>query len=146
MKVGDGICLLAVAGVIGFGASFDLRTRKVPVWILAVGGLAVGVGVLFPNTLTVRERLFGVIPGVLLMAAGFLWHLIGAADSALLILSGFAMGLRGFCFFLMISLLCLLLVSLVLFAIRRIGRKDTLPFYPFAAAGLIVTLLLSIFP
>ena len=87
-----------------------------------------------------------MIPGVLFLAAGLLWHMIGTGDSVLVLLSGFALGLRGLSFFLLVSLMSLLPVALLLVVIRKIGRKDTLPFYPFAAAGFAISLLLGVVP
>ena len=143
---GDYVSLAALAAVVGIGAAFDLRTRKVPVLLLVFGVVVLCAGTLLPNSLTMHERLFGLIPGVLLLLSGILWHLIGTGDSVLILMAGFGMGFRGFCFFLLISLMCLLPTSLLLIVVRKIGRKDTLPFYPFAAVGFVITLLLRFVP
>lgn len=146
MPIGDLIGLISLGTLIGIGASSDLRSRRIPVALLVIGAAGVLVGAVLPHTETLRGRLFGLIPGLLLLAAGLLWHMVGTGDSALVLIAGFGLGFRGLCFFLMVSLLCLLPVSLALIAFRRIGRKDTVPFYPFAAAGLAVSLLLGVVP
>lgn len=146
MQSGDVIGLISLGLVIGIGAACDLRTKKIPVVLLVAGGCCVCAAAVFPNALTMRERVFGMIPGVLFLAAGLLWHMIGTGDSILVLLSGFALGLRGLSFFLLVSLMSLLPVALLLVVIRKIGRKDTLPFYPFAAAGFAISLLLGVVP
>ena len=146
MPIGDLIGLISLGTLIGVGASSDLRSRRIPVVLLVIGAVGVLVGATLPHTETLRGRLFGLIPGLLLLAVGLLWHMIGTGDSAMVLIAGFGLGFRGLCFFLMVSLLCLLPVSLALIAFRRIGRKDTVPFYPFAAAGLAVSLLLGVVP
>lgn len=146
MQSGDVIGLVSLGLVIGIGAACDLRTKHIPVVLLIAGSLLVCIAAALPNALTVRERLFGMIPGILFLASGVLWHMVGTGDSVLVLISGFALGLRGLSFFLLVSLLTLLPVALLLVVIRKIGRKDTLPFYPFAAAGFAISLLLGVVP
>ena len=146
MKTGDVICLLSLGSVIGIGAAFDLRTKKIPVILLVLGTVGLIAGALMPGSRAVRDRLIGMIPGFFLLAAGLLWHMVGTGDSVLILLSGFGLGVRAMSFFLTVSLMCLLPAALFLIVTGRRGRKDTLPFFPFAAVGLIVTLLLGVVP
>ncbi|MBP5354363.1 MAG: hypothetical protein J6Y67_04410 [Lachnospiraceae bacterium] len=146
MKLGDLVGLLSLGSLIGIGTAFDLRTKRIPVLLLVLGGLGVCVGAALPGTLPLQTRLIGMIPGVLLLLIGLLWHMIGTGDSVLVMLAGFSLGFRGLSFFLMVSLLCLLPVALLLLVFRKAGRKDTMPFYPFAAMGLMISLLLGVVP
>ena len=146
MEIGDWIGLIAIGVVIGIGAGWDIRTKKIPVLLLVVGVIGVCVGAVLPNSLPMRERIIGMIPGILLFLAGVLWHPVGTGDSVLVLLAGFGLGFRGLSYFLMVSLLCLLPAALVLIMVRRIGRKDTIPFYPFAAVGLVVSMILGVVP
>lgn len=146
MLVGDWIALIALCALIGIGAGFDIRTKKIPVLLLIIGTAGVCLGALFPSSQMMRERLLGMIPGCLLLLVGILWHPIGTGDSVLVLVAGFGLGFRSLCYFLMTSLLCLFPAALVLVVVRKIGRRDTIPFYPFAALGLAVSLLLGAVP
>lgn len=146
MLIGDWVGLITLCALVGIGAGCDIRTKKIPVLLLILGAAGVCIGALFPSSIVVRERLIGMIPGGLLFLVGILWHPIGTGDSVLILLAGFGLGFRTLCFFLMVSLLCLFPIALVLVVVRKIGRKDTIPFYPFAAVGMIISLLLGVIP
>lgn len=146
MLIGDWIGLIALCVLVGIGAGYDIRTKKIPVLLLVIAAAGACISVLFPSTPLLRERLLGMVPGCLLLLAGILWHPIGTGDSLLVLLAGFVLGFRSLCFFLMASLLCLFPTALVLIVVRRVGRKDTIPFYPFAAIGMIIFLALGAVP
>ena len=137
MKSGDWIIFGLLAVIAVTGAVYDLRTKTVPRWLLATGGLLLAIAVAlchisFAATGTVLaagipfvQRAFGLVPGLVLVALG--------------------LGLRLLFFFLLVSYLCLLPVGIFCIAILRKSRTYTLPFYPFAvlgSAGVAVCLVL----
>jgi len=153
MLLGDWIGIGILGGISLIGAVYDVRTRKIPILLMVAGGILI-LGITLPMLLAgsgaeglaasavcPAQRLFGLIPGAVMMLAGARHHMIGTGDSILILLYGWGLGFRLLCFFLLASFLCLLPAALIsLFVLHR-TRKDTLPYYPFAALGCAVLVL-----
>lgn len=69
---------------------------------------------------------------------------IGIGDSMLVLLVGATVGIGWLCLFLLISFFGMMAVSAGLLIRRKVKKNDTLPFYPFAAAG-YVAMTMTIF-
>ena len=147
MKSGDWIIFGLLAVIAVTGAVYDLRTKTVPRWLLATGGLLLAIAVAlchisFAATGTVLavgipfvQRVFGLVPGLVLVVISARWKTMGIGDAVLIAMYGLGLGLRLLFFFLLVSYLCLLPVGIFCIAILRKSRTYTLPFYPFAVLG-----------
>ncbi len=136
VKSGDWIEIGILGLITLIGAVFDLKTKKIPTVLLITGGLALAAAVpLFAQELPLRQRLLGLVPGLILLGISLWKRMIGIGDVVLILMYGWGLGFRMMCFHLLISFLCLFPVSLSLLAFRRLKRTDTIPFYPFAAIG-----------
>lgn len=123
------------------GAVLDLRSREIPLGLLGAG---FGIG-LFLRIMTgagdIAAVFAGCLPGLLLLAAGFLSkEAIGFGDGGMLVSAGMYL---TFSENLMLTILSLFLAAGgagILLAAKKIRRKETLPFLPFLLAGYVLLL------
>lgn len=129
-----GMGMLSVLSIV------DIQFRKVPVEILAAANLAV----LVYQIMFQREDLWLVLGGV---AVGFVFlgiswvsrQKMGYGDSWAILILGIFLGLWGVLEVLAAAFLLLTLVSVVLLARKRMSRRLSVPFYPFLAAGYLIS-------
>ena len=129
-----GMGMLSVLSIV------DIQFRKVPVEILAAANLAV----LVYQIMFQREDLWLVLGGV---AVGFVFlgiswasrQTVGYGDSWAILILGIFLGLWGVLEVLAAAFLLLTLVSVVLLARKRMSRRLSVPFYPFLAAGYLIS-------
>jgi leader peptidase (prepilin peptidase)/N-methyltransferase len=96
----------------------------------------------FPNSISMVSRLVGFLIG-----GGFLWILymmggMGGGDVKLMAVAGFWLGFPKIILALMIGIFCAAVISLLLIALGRKKRKDSIAFGPFLAFGIVATMLL----
>ena len=129
-----GMGMLSVLSIV------DIQFRKVPVEILAAANLAV----LVYQIMFQKEDLWLVLGGV---AVGFVFlgiswvsrQKMGYGDSWAILILGIFLGLWGVLEVLAAAFLLLTLVSVVLLARKRMSRRLSVPFYPFLAAGYLIS-------
>ena len=129
-----GMGMLSVLSIV------DIQFRKVPVEILAAANLAV----LVYQIMFQREDLWLVLGGVAvgLVFLGISWasrQKVGYGDSWAILILGIFLGLWGVLEVLAAAFLLLTLVSVVLLARKRMSRRLSVPFYPFLAAGYLIS-------
>lgn len=122
-----------------FAASIlDIRSRRIPVWMLALGGAAAVLTALCKCGFTLTEymeMIKGCIPGVILLLMAVITGKAGTADGVVLIFLGICAGGRVCLTVFMLSLLLISLFSGILLAFRRVGRNTRLPYLPFLAVA-----------
>lgn len=117
----------------------DVRSRRVPVWLLVSGGIpGVVAGVC-------REgegfsMLLGALPGLLLLITAFATKKAGYGDGIALSLLGIAVGSRKSLLLFGVSLFLISICSLVLLVFRKAGRDTGIPFLPFLSAAWLMLL------
>lgn len=104
--------------------------------------LAAVVSMFFPDSISMASRMVGVLIG-----GGFLWILnmmggMGGGDVKLMAVAGFWLGFPRIIIALMIGIFCAAGISLLLIALGRKKRKDSIAFGPFLAFGIVATMLL----
>ncbi len=104
--------------------------------------LSAVVSMFFPDSISMVSRLVG-----LLMGGGFLWILymmggMGGGDVKLMAVAGFWLGYPKIIIALMIGIFCAAVISLLLIALGRKKRKDSIAFGPFLAFGIVATMLM----
>ena len=111
-------------------STLDIRSRRVPVWMLVLGGAFAGLTVVHRCGFTLVEwveMVKGCIPGAILLILAAATGKAGAADGIVLSFLGICMGGK---------------VCLAVFMLRRVGRNTRLPYLPFlSAAWLLVKTL-----
>lgn len=117
---------------------FDIRYRKVPVWLLMTGGVAVAIVGIYGCVSGERglaEFLLGMIPGLflLLLAAGT--RKAGWADGIVLIYLGSVMGLGQCIAAAMLSLVMISVWSILLLIMRKADKGTRIPYVPFLTMG-----------
>ena len=123
-------------------STLDIRSRRVPIWMLALGGcLAVWAAACVRGFTWAdgAEMLKGCIPGVILLLMAAATGKAGVADGIVLIFLGICTGGTVCLAVFMLSLLFISLFSGILLALRRAGRDTRLPYLPFLFAAWLLT-------
>lgn len=146
MAVIGAIIWLAVCSI------FDIRMRKIPVWLLIVGLVwaifceAVRLSALVPlgqdNVWQeVCKAFISLLPGIFFVAASFLTEgKIGNGDGLILGTLGFMEGFGPVLFTCGIGLFLQSLVAVVLVIGKRADKQTKLPFVPFLFVARIIFL------
>ncbi|MCR5156063.1 MAG: prepilin peptidase [Butyrivibrio sp.] len=136
-----GMIVLSVLGIISFR---DIKEKEIPVWlILCCGALSLGrvIFLLTKGTLEPAELLISLVPGALLLLAGYVTRGgVGYGDGLLALSIGPAVGAAALATGMCIAVMGSGLFSGVLLILRKAGRKTRIPFVPFMALGVGVML------
>lgn len=123
---------------------FDIRYRKVPVWLLVLGG---GIAVFFgirDHTFgagSFEEFLFGMIPGLILLLLALGTRMAGWADGIVLMLSGGILGFRQCILASMLSLILISILSALLLILKKVHKGTRIPYIPFLTMGLTLCMI-----
>ncbi len=115
---------------------WDYRKRKVPLWLLIIGGAAaVGAGIYrcIEGELQWTELMFGAIPGVCLLLAARMTGKAGYADGLVLTQLGICLEYREVILLFAFSLLLLSVCSIVLLLFRKVHKNTKMPYLSFLA-------------
>lgn len=129
---------------LAIGGVQDIRTRTVPHRYLLAGMLlaAAAVGVQgYREGTAVIANLFAAVPGVLLLALSWITRgEIGVGDGICVAIAGLLIGTPMIYLMLMLSLLFSSICAAGLLVTRRGTRHSRMPWLPFLAAGLAVSM------
>lgn len=143
----SGIMILLVYLIVM--AVYDIRRREIQPWCSAAAAVLLAVRQIYLITqgeVAVYAAFWGTAIGILLILLSILTSgEIGMGDGVLFLISGLLLGIYENSILLFLSLLLTAIVSGVLIVIKRVGRKDTLPFAPFVLAGYGVMCLWKLF-
>ncbi len=122
---------------------YDIRTRKIPVLWLVIGGVAALVYLIYLCLCQSFSELWSEMlkswgPGVLMLATGRLSGKIGSGDGYVLLVIGSILGSVKMMGVFMGSLLLAALTAVVLLIFRKAGKNDEMPFVPFLAAAVLL--------
>ena len=126
------------------GSVMDIRKKELPRIFLLGCGLLCALLVLQGKP-GWGELLMGLLPGVVLWAAGKLSGCIGEADAVLVLCLGAMYGLSGSGELLMYALLLAAVAAIILISLKHAGKRSTLPFVPFLFAGFLLFCLRGYF-
>lgn len=119
----------------------DIKTRRLPIWMLVLGGGLAVAAVLYQKS-GYFDILRGMMPGLSLLAIAFVTKKAGYGDGIALSFLGMVLGGEKGLLLFGISLFLLALCSLTLLALRKVGRNSGIPFLPFLAVAWMVVLKL----
>lgn len=120
---------------------YDVRYKRVPVWVVLLGGAAVaGIGI---DTCVCGENelmdlLTGMIPGAVLLLLALGTQKAGWADGVILMFLGSVMGFRQCILAAMLSLLLISVLSAVLLILKKADKGTALPYVPFLSIGFVL--------
>ena len=122
-------------------STFDLVEKRVPVWLLAAGGIpamVISLYVYVTGKGSWDQILFGMIPGGLLLAVAAVTKKVGWADGIVLLIIGLLTNMWECMTCFIISLMIMSAVSLFLVVLKRVRKNTTLPYIPFLCAGYLL--------
>lgn len=126
------IQLIILLGIISI---IDFSTKKIPVVVLIVMGI-VGTASSIYAQQSIMSVAVAQIPGIVLMAAAFLTReQIGYGDAAVVTLMGLFVTVDIVCSTMVMGLTIAGIISVILIASGRVGRKMQIAFTPFLLLG-----------
>lgn len=126
------IQLIILLGIISI---IDFSTKKIPVVVLIVMGI-VGIISSIYEQQSIMSVAVALIPGIVLMAAAFLTReQIGYGDAAVVTLMGLFVTVDIVCSTMVMGLTIAGIISVILIASGRVGRKMQIAFTPFLLLG-----------
>lgn len=134
----DMIKTILTAGWLLMASVLDIRSRRLPVWFLALGAAAALLAAVCRCLLIPAEWLEvikGCIPGAVLLLTAVTTKKAGTADGIALICLGMCLDGGSCLLIFMLSLLLISVFSGILLALHRAGRNTTLPYLPFLFAA-----------
>ncbi len=112
----------------------DIRSRRVPIWTLLLGGGAV-LAVLAEQFVCGAMEYFdiftGILPGVVLLLIALSTKKAGYGDGTVLLLVGMASGGSKGLWIFCVSLFLISIYSVILLLCRRVRRDSEIPYLPF---------------
>lgn len=130
---------VSMTGWLLVSSVMDIRTRRLPVWLLAMGSGLSAVAVLYQKSGYI-EVLWGIMPGLLLLAIAFITQKAGYGDGIVLSCLGMVLGGEKGLLLFGISSFLLALCSLVLLVFRKVGRNTGMPYLPFLTVAWIAVI------
>ena len=126
--------------VLGVAALQDIRTKKIPFWIIAAAGsiaiLSYSVDIM-DGVIKWYANIPALIPGILLLLTAYLSkEAIGYGDGLLVLASGPVFGLMRVMEGVWLAFFFSALFSIILILLHKAKRKTTFPFIPFLASAM----------
>lgn len=118
---------------------FDIRYRKVPMWMILSGGAAAaGAGICgcIWGEGSFMDLLSGMIPGAVLLLLALGTRKAGWADGVILAILGSVLGFRQCMLVTMLSLILVSVLSAALLMLKKADKETAIPYVPFLTAGL----------
>ena len=114
------------------GSVFDIKNKKIPVLLLlSCGAVILLLSLIDGNMNWMVSFLGALLGGILLVLSRVLNGAIGPGDGLIILLVGFTMGLYGGCVVLFYSLFLAAVFSIALLFLKKLKKKDSIPFAPF---------------
>ncbi len=133
--------MLLVTGWLLVAGIMDVKSRRVPIWMLVSGGV-LAVCIAFGRHNGFQEALKGLLPGAMLLLVAFATKKAGYGDGMVLGCLGMVLGGGKSLLLFGLSLFLTSLYALALLALRKAGRNTGLPFLPFLGAAWIMVVYL----
>lgn len=120
---------------------FDIRYRKVPVWMVLLGGaVTVGAGICgcVQGENSVGALMGGLIPGTILLLLALATQKAGWVDGIVLMLLGSILGFWQCVLAAMLSLVMISALSVVLLVLKKVDKRTRIPYVPFLTMGFVL--------
>ncbi len=111
---------------------YDIRKKAIPVVTILISGAAILLLSMLDKRTSLADSMVGLLLGVSLLALGKVSKgAIGIGDGLIMLLVGWVMGIYGGCVVLFYSLFLACIVSIILMCLKKLTKKDAIPFIPF---------------
>lgn len=143
------IMIMAAFAILTAASVRDMKKREVATWMMGAAFLVSAIACLIrTGTASGTEILLAagvsLLPGFALLAMAALFRdKMGFGDGLMALFFGPAFGVQRMVTGLFLAFFFSAIVSLVLIALKKAGRKSTIPFLPFLTAGMGVMQLVS---
>lgn len=138
IKIGQYMC----AGYVMILSMLDYRRRKLPIWILSLGGIAAFGYQMLYRILPWGVIVFGVAVGaVFLIISKMTKEAFGYGDSILITILGIFLGGWDLLILLAVSFFLSSLVAMGVLVRHHFQRTTAFPFVPFLGCGYVILLL-----
>ena len=133
--------IIGVFLVLAGSCFYDIRQKKIPMWMLGVGGVWAVINCIFlvvaEGILIMLQTVFwGLLPGVGLLVLGFLTEKkVGYGDGLLLIIIGILEGGKMVFLTFCIGLFLQSLGAVLLVIVKKADKQTKIPFVPFLLAA-----------
>lgn len=130
-------------GLLGICSIEDVRKKEIQVYVVLTFGIVGVILRLFYQNVTMKNMIFGMAIGVVMMLVSLVTSgQIGLGDGLLLTVTGIFLGAYGNAMLFLHGLLFAAVWSLVVLLIFRRGRKTKIPFVPFLLIAYLEMLVL----
>lgn len=129
---------------LGILAVVDLRWKRIPIWLLTVGGIIVtfvSVNRYIQEIKNTVELVWGLVPGLLLLLMAVATRKAGIADGIVLLLLSIPLNYRECIVSFVLSFLIMSLVSLFLLVLHKVKGNSKLPYLPFLLVGYMLQVI-----
>lgn len=122
-------------------SAMDIRSRNVPVWMLAPGGILAGIRFMCRQDV-MGDMLMAMFPGIILLVIALVTKKAGYGDGIVMLFLGILSGGGVSLMLAVASLFFTAVFSLIMLGLRKVRKDTRIPFLPFlAAAWLVVTMV-----
>lgn len=133
-------CLLYLSGL----SVMDIRNRRLPVWLLALGGVLAAVFQFFWKEVPMLLVVAGGSVGLVFLAVSKVTDEdFGYGDSILIGIMGIYLGFWNLLALLTVTFLLASAAAMAVLVKKRFRKKTLLPFVPFLGIGYAVILMLG---
>lgn len=120
---------------------YDIRYRRVPVWMILLSGAAAAGSGIFQCVCLEKgyaDFLAGMIPGAVLLLLALGTRKAGWADGVVLMFLGSVLGFRQCVLTMMFSLILISVLSAALLILKKADKETAVPYVPFLAIGFVL--------
>ena len=128
------------------GSIMDVKSRRVPLWLLVTGGIfSLGVSVFqcMEGGREYVDMIRGMLPGIGLLIVAFITKQAGYGDGIVLICLGLLLGGGKSLLLTGLSLFFGSVFSMILLVFRKVGRNPKIPYLPFLAGAWMIVILME---
>lgn len=130
---------------LGIVSCFDLKSKKIPLWVLMSGGVLGSVFALIDGIDFSPSSLLAFLPGLcFLVVARISEKQIGYGDGLCVLILGFMVNFRECFIVLCLSLFLISFMSLILLVTKKVNRNTKIPFIPFLFLGESICLVFNL--
>lgn len=133
-------------GILIVGSVYDLKSRRIPKWLLLTGGVLAMTGLLINGVLSgfrvsLWEGAMSLLPGIGLMVLSRLTEKkVGMGDGILLVLLGLFEGSSKVFAVFCLGLFLQSIMAVVLLLLKKADKQTCIPFAPFLLLARILLL------
>lgn len=121
---------------------FDIKTKKIPIWILVVISISGITLWVVGNDKNLSGLMMSLVPGAIMTILSIVTkEKVGMGDAIVITCLGIGLGLEKCSFLVMIALFANFFFAGIMFLMKKVNRSTQLPFIPFITLGMGVMIL-----